>query len=100
MPEPWGRVLGGRLYRTGDQARFLPDGRVEFLGRRDQQVKVRGFRVELEEIELALGDLREVARAAVVMHSRGSGDQRLVAFVVLATQTSDAALVAGLRAAP
>jgi amino acid adenylation domain-containing protein len=57
---------GGRLYRTGDLARYLSDGRIEFIGRVDQQIKIRGYRVELEEIEAALIQLSGVRKAAVL----------------------------------
>jgi len=74
--------VGGRLYKTGDLARFRSDGSIEYLGRIDHQVKVRGFRIELGEIESAL-NAESIVRAAVVM-ARGTGvDQRLVAYVVL-----------------
>jgi hypothetical protein len=70
----------GRLYRTGDQARWLSDGRIECLGRLDHQVKVRGYRIELEEIEVALRTHPGVEQAAVVAQQAG-GDQRLVAYL-------------------
>src|SRR6185295_17841195 len=74
---------GSRLYRTGDLARHLADGAIEFLDRVDQQVKLRGFRIELEEIESALGRHPAIARAAVAI--RGQGERRaLVAYVVAA----------------
>jgi amino acid adenylation domain-containing protein len=72
---------GGTLYRTGDLARYLPDGNIEFLGRSDFQVKVRGFRVELGEIEAALGSVDGVRGAVVVAHERATGDLELVAYV-------------------
>jgi acyl-CoA synthetase (AMP-forming)/AMP-acid ligase II/acyl carrier protein len=73
---------GTRMFRSGDLARFLPDGRIEFLGRLDYQVKIRGFRVEPEEVEAALRG-HPAIRDVVVAASRGaSGDQRLVAFIV------------------
>jgi amino acid adenylation domain-containing protein/non-ribosomal peptide synthase protein (TIGR01720 family) len=77
------RDAGERRYRSGDLARWLPDGRIEFLGRRDDQVKIRGFRIELGEIESALLQLREprLREAAVIAAPTAQGAQ-LVAFVV------------------
>ncbi|WP_308366409.1 MULTISPECIES: non-ribosomal peptide synthetase [unclassified Microbulbifer] len=68
LPDPFAGD-GGRLYRTGDRARWLPDGRLEYLGRTDSQVKVRGFRVELGEIEIALRRHPAVRQAAVALRS-------------------------------
>ncbi|OJF15886.1 non-ribosomal peptide synthetase [Couchioplanes caeruleus] len=82
-PDPFGPAPGGRLYATGDLARWLPDGRLEYLGRTDHQVKVRGFRIELGEVEAALRARPEL-RDAVVTAWRGSAgdsaDVRLVAY--------------------
>jgi len=72
---------GERLYRSGDVGRWRPDGKLEFLGRRDAQVKVRGFRVELGEVETALTRLPGVRQAAVVVDET-AGSARLVAFVI------------------
>ncbi|MGZ3461451.1 MAG: amino acid adenylation domain-containing protein, partial [Archangium sp.] len=72
---------GGRLYRTGDYARYLPDGKIEFLGRRDAQVKVRGFRIELAEVEAALARHPAVKDVVVAAKEDGSGGKRLVAYV-------------------
>lgn len=76
---------GTRAYRTGDLGRRLPDGRIAYLGRLDRQVKVRGHRVELGEVEAALAALDEVARAAVVareVDTRAGPERRIVAYVV------------------
>ncbi|HEV7517669.1 MAG TPA: non-ribosomal peptide synthetase, partial [Thermoanaerobaculia bacterium] len=81
VPDPWASWPGGRLYRTGDLARRLPGGEVEFLGRLDHQVKVRGFRVELGEIETVLAEHPEV-REAVVVARGAAGETGLVAYVV------------------
>ncbi len=79
--EPGGS-LGARLYRTGDLARFTVDGEIEFLGRTDDQVKLRGFRIEPGEIEVALAGLPAVREAAVVARDEGPGEVRLAAFLV------------------
>lgn len=74
-----------RTYRTGDMGRRLPDGSIKFEGRKDFQIKIRGFRVELGEIESALAQHPEVRECAVVAHENGAGDTKLVAYVVPAT---------------
>ena len=86
LPDPfaaeWGGPPGARLYRTGDLARRRPDGVLEFLGRVDRQIKVRGFRVEPEEIEEALARSPLVSRAVVLTRPGAGGEARLVAAVV------------------
>ncbi|WP_199736556.1 amino acid adenylation domain-containing protein [Micromonospora sp. HM5-17] len=79
LPDPF--VPGGRMYRTGDLARWLPDGRIAFLGRLDSQVKIRGHRVELGEVEARLLAHPAVTAAAVVLRDEDD-DPRLVAYVV------------------
>ncbi|HEY9692726.1 MAG TPA: amino acid adenylation domain-containing protein [Oculatellaceae cyanobacterium] len=71
-----------RLYKTGDLARYLPDGNIEYLGRIDHQVKVRGFRIELGEIEAALLKHPDVREAFVIASADQRGDQRLVSYIV------------------
>ena len=77
-----------RLYKTGDLARRLSDGTIELLGRSDDQVKLRGFRIEIGEIEAALTQFSDVQAAAVVLHTDSTEDQHLVAYVVPQTTPS------------
>ncbi|WKX17258.1 non-ribosomal peptide synthetase [Streptomyces sp. HUAS CX7] len=78
---PTDPASGERLYRTGDLGRYLPDGTIEFLGREDAQIKIRGYRVELAEVEAAVQAHPEVAAGAVVVDDSASGGRRLAAFV-------------------
>ncbi|MBB4397894.1 non-ribosomal peptide synthetase [Bradyrhizobium sp. ERR14] len=82
LPDPFSRQPGSRLYRTGDLARRRADGTIECLGRADHQVKVRGYRIELKEIENALADHPGVRTGIVEPRREASGDVRLIAHIV------------------
>jgi amino acid adenylation domain-containing protein len=82
VDDPFSPSVGARLYRTGDLVRWRENATLEFLGRIDQQVKLRGFRIELNEIEAVLEDDPDVSAAVAVVREDHPGDQRLVAYVV------------------
>nr|WP_209310666.1 non-ribosomal peptide synthetase [Streptomyces spiramenti] len=81
VPDPFGTAPGGRLYRTGDLVKRLPDGRLVFLGRIDQQVKIRGLRIELGEVESALTGFQGIGPVNVRSWSDDNGDKHLVAWL-------------------
>lgn len=93
-PDPFSGRSGARLYRTGDLVQILPDGRIEFIGRNDHQIKVRGHRVEMEEIERALASHDDV-RAVKVLAMTHNSQKRCVAFV--ASRAEKESIVSSLR---
>ncbi len=80
LPDPWSTVPGARIYKTGDLAREFPDGNLEFLGRIDRQVKIRGHRIELDAIEAALLTAPGIRATAAVVQQTNDGGGRLVAY--------------------
>lgn len=78
-----------RIYRTGDLARYLPDGNIDYLGRRDTQVKIRGNRVEIGEIEVLINQLDNIKQAVVVAREDVPGQKRLVAYMVSVGETGE-----------
>ena len=83
IPNPYSDEPGTRLYKTGDRARYLPDGNIEFLGRADRQVKLRGYRIEPGEIEGALRQHPDIRESVVEIFEDQSHDKRLITYVVV-----------------
>lgn len=96
VPNPFSGEPGARMYRTGDLCRWLPDGKLKYLGRTDHQVKLRGFRIELGEIEKIIASHPAVHEVVVVAREDTPGDKRLVAYFVAENPPAD--LVDQLRA--
>ncbi len=83
IADPFSVEPGARLYKTGDQARYLPDGNIEYLGRLDQQVKIRGFRIELGEIEVVLATHPGILKAVVLAREDVPGTKMLAAYLIV-----------------
>jgi amino acid adenylation domain-containing protein len=82
ISNPFSNIASGRLYKTGDLVRYMPDGRIEYLGRTDHQIKLRGFRIELGEVEAVLRKHPQVRENIVLVREDEPGDRRLVAYLV------------------
>jgi amino acid adenylation domain-containing protein len=97
VPDPFSKRGGERLYRTGDQVRYRPDGNIEFLGRGDRQIKIRGHRIELGEIESVVQAQKEVAQAVVVSNRDQAGNDLLIAYIVPRTPVTGDTLKEALK---
>jgi amino acid adenylation domain-containing protein len=82
MPDPFSRQSGERLYRTGDLAKYQADGKAEFLGRTDYQIKLRGYRIELKEIEAVLMEHPAIRETTVIKREDEPGNERLIGYIV------------------
>jgi thioesterase domain-containing protein/acyl carrier protein len=85
VADPFSKRSGARLYKTGDLARYLSDGNIECLGRNDHQIKLRGYRIEPEEIQAAIAKHPSVRDALAVLESSATGDSRIVAYLISRT---------------
>ena len=97
VPDPFSLEAGARLYRTGDIGRYLPNGEIQFEGRRDFQVKLRGFRIELGEIESRLREHEAIRAAAVIVREDMRGEKQLVAYFVIAEEAAETLTTDRLR---
>jgi amino acid adenylation domain-containing protein/thioester reductase-like protein len=97
VPDPFSTKPGARLYKTGDLARIMPDGSIQFIGRVDNQVKIRGHRIELGDIEAAICQYPEVLEAAVITREDNVGEKQLVAYLVAAENQNYSKLRAYLK---
>jgi amino acid adenylation domain-containing protein len=98
IPNPFSKEPGARMYRTGDMARYLPDGSIDFIGRADNQVKILGVRVELGEIETAIKEVSPCVRQAVVLARESGRSKRLIAYLTTDSSSPAIAVVEHLRA--
>ena len=87
IPDSLSGIPGARLYKTGDLARYESDGRITFIGRSDHQTKIRGYRMELGEIESEILGTGEVQACAVAVHESRAGDKKLIAYIQLSSET-------------
>jgi len=87
IAHPFSHQPGARLYKTGDLARYLPNGNIEYLGRIDHQVKIRGFRIELQEVEAVISHHPAVQEALVIAREDELGNKRLVSYIVFAGES-------------
>lgn len=99
VSNPFSDDPAARLYKTGDLARYLPDGNLEFIGREDNQIKIRGFRVELGEVEQAISQQAEIKENTVVLHESVAHGKRLVVYLIphLSTQAEQEHVADKLR---
>jgi acyl carrier protein len=97
LSNPFSSTSGARLYKTGDLARFLADGNIEYLGRVDHQAKIRGFRIELGEIEAALASHPGIREVVVVAREDVPGEKQLVAYYTVSNANGEATGVGELR---
>jgi amino acid adenylation domain-containing protein/non-ribosomal peptide synthase protein (TIGR01720 family) len=97
IPNPFKEDAEELIYKTGDFARWLPDGNIEYIGRRDSQVKIRGFRIELGEIEMALQQQAEISQAIVLAKADKQGNNRLIAYVVAQSKFDKELAIANLK---
>ncbi|BAQ66126.1 amino acid adenylation domain-containing protein [Geminocystis sp. NIES-3709] len=86
LPNPFTNDSSSKMYKTGDIAVYLPDGQLRFVGRNDQLVKIRGFRVELGEIEATLEKYPSISKAVVILYNFNEEDKRLIAYLTLRNQ--------------
>jgi len=82
VPDSFSDELHARLYKTGDMVRYLEDGRIDFIGRKDDQIKLRGFRIELGEIEFQLNKHTSLQDAKVIVHQDATGNKQLAAYLI------------------
>lgn len=97
IPDPFSDRPGSRLYRTGDVARYCADGNIELLGRKDNQIKVRGFRVELDDVEVAILRHPVVKKCAVRVYQDQDGRNRLAAYLIVDNGMSSSTIRSFLR---